>query len=190
MNLDSIIKLLQENNILAGYVVVGLLFIILLVFLLVKSFSARKQPAIATPAPQTMPKMQAQPKAEVLFATAPTLVSEQPETKVFLDQLKKISDESQKVIYKLDMELAEKERIITEKKQYIQDLEQQITEMPVEQILSQQAEKFKKDTEKKLAQAKQDASAKGYQMWFFGFLVGLAIAAGIFALYYFVLAKG
>lgn len=190
MDLDSIIKLLQENNVLAGYVVVGLLFLILLIFLLIKSFSARKQSALQPPMPsaQAMPKTSAQPNMQSV--AMPALVADQPDTKIFLDQLKKVSDESQKVIYKLDTELTEKERIILEKKQYIQELEQQIAEMPVEQILSQQAEKFKKDTERKLAQAKQEASTKSYQMWFFGFLVGLALTAGVVAAYYFLVVKG
>ncbi len=185
-NLDSFLKLLQENRILAGYLIVGGLFLILLVFLLVKSFAAPKQPALASSPMPPAPKMSAMAQPSI----APRMMtSEQPDTRVFLDQLKKVADESQKVIYKLDTEIAEKERIISEKTEYVQRLEQQISEMPVEQILNQQSEKLKKESEKKLAQLKQEASTKSYQMWFFGFLVGLVITAGVVAAYYFLVMK-
>jgi ABC-type multidrug transport system fused ATPase/permease subunit len=187
-NLDSFLKLLEENRILAGYLIVGGLFLILLIFLLVKSFSARKQPALAGSAmPISQPRMSAMPSAEQV--TTSRFTAEQPDTRIFLDQLRKVADESQKVIYKLDTEIAEKERIIIEKTQYMQSLEQRISEMPVEQILNQQSEKLRKETEKKLAQLKQDASTKSYQMWFLGFLVGLVIMACIAVAYYLLVLK-
>ncbi|TAH19913.1 MAG: hypothetical protein EAZ08_07590 [Cytophagales bacterium] len=189
-NIDSIFKFLQENRLLVGYILIGVLFLILLVFLLIKNITSGKQPAVAgSPQSKSMASSSSPlPKAEQ--KNTPYFVAEQPDTKVFIDQLKKVSDESQKVIYKLDTEIATKENIIAEKTRYIENLEQQINEMPVEQMLNQQSEKLKKESERKLTQAKQEALSKAYQMWFFGFLIGIVVAIGIGAAYYYLVLKG
>lgn len=181
MNIDSILQFVQENRVLVGYLIIGSLFLILLVFLFIKSITAPKQPALAGSPTASMSKGAQK--------SAPHL-SEQPDTRLFIDQLRKVSDESQKIIYKLDTEIAEKEKLIVEKTNYIQALEQQVAEMPVEQIIGQHSEKLKKESEKNLAQVKQQALSRAYQMWFLGFMIGLLVAAGMGAAYYFLVLKG
>lgn len=181
MNIDSILQFVQENRVLVGYLVIGSLFLILLIFLFIKSITAPKQPALAASPTASMSKMAQK--------SMPHL-SEQPDTKLFIDQLRKVSDESQKIIYKLDTEIAEKEKLIVEKTNYIQALEQQVAQMPIEQIIGQHSEKMKKESEKKLAQVKQEALSKAYRMWFLGFMIGLLVAGGMGAAYYFVVLKG
>lgn len=181
MNIDSILQFVQENRVLVGYLIIGSLFLVLLVFLFIKSMSAPKQPALTASPTASMSKG---------VQKSATYLSESPDTKLFIDQLRKVSDESQKIIYKLDTEIAEKEKLITEKTNYIQALEQQVAEMPMEQIIGQHSEKLKKESEKKLAQVKQEASSRAYRMWFLGFIIGLLVAAGMGAAYYFVVLKG
>ncbi len=181
MNIDSILQFVQENRVLVGYLVIGSLFLILLIFLFIKSITAPKQPVLAASPTASMSKTAQKSMAHL---------SEQPDTKLFIDQLQKVSDESQKIIYKLDTEIAEREKLIVEKTNYIQALEQQVAEMPIEQIIGQHSEKMKKESEKKLAQVKQEALSKAYQMWFLGFIIGLLVAVGMGAAYYFVVLKG
>jgi len=190
-NTDSILKFLQENRLLVGYILVGGLFLILLIFLLIKSVTAGKQqPALAASPQAKSMALSSSPLPKAEQKNVPYFTAEQPETRVFIDQLKKVSDESQKVIYKLDTEITSKEHIIAEKARYIENLEQQINEMPVEQLLNQQSEKLKKESERKLEQAKQEAISKSYQMWFFGFLIGILVAIAIGAAYYYLVVKG
>lgn len=190
-NIDSILKFLQENRLLVGYVLVGVLFLILLIFLLIKNIAAGKQQtALAGSGQPKGMASSAAPLSKPEQKNAPYFVAEQPDTKVFIDQLKKVSDESQKVIYQLDTEIASKESLIAEKTRYIERLEQQVSEMPVEQMLNEQSEKLKKENERKLTQARQEALSKAYQMWFFGFLIGIVVAIGIGAAYYYLVLKG
>ena len=177
MNIDSILQFLQENRTVVGYLIIGSLFLILLVFLFIKSITTSKQPNLEV-------------KASMEQKNVPYLMSEQPDTKVFIEQLKKVSEESQKVIHKLDVEIAGKENVIAERTEYIRTLEQQIAETPMEQMLMLQSEKLKKENDKKLAHIKQQSLSRAYQMLFLGFIIGFFIAAGMAVAYYFVVIKG
>ncbi|MCU0390162.1 MAG: hypothetical protein MUE81_03515 [Thermoflexibacter sp.] len=185
MNIEEIFNLLQENRVLAGYVFVGVLFLILLVFLFVKSLSARKQAEIL-PAP-TLAKMSASSPAP------PTLVNpiqvDNQATNAFLSQLRQVSDESQKVINKLETEIGEKEKIIQEKTLHISQLEEQMASMPVEQIIVQHTDKLKKENEKKLIELQRQAKAKSSQMWFIGFVIGILITGASVAIYFYIFLK-
>lgn len=180
MSIEEILSILQENRVLAGYVVVGLLFIILLIFLFVKSFSARKQAAVS-PSP-SMPTM-----GTAAYSSSISL--DDKATKDFLNQLKQVSNESQKIIEKLEVQIEQKRQQIEEKTAYMNELEKQLASMPMEQLIAQHTEKLKKDYEKKMNTLEIKYRAKSTQMWIGGFIAGAILVGLAIAVYYFVFLK-
>lgn len=180
MNFEEILSILQENRILAGYVIVGLLFIILLTFLFIKSLSARKQAAMS--ASPSMPTMGT-------ATYAPAFSIDDQATKDFLNHLKQVSNESQKIIEKLEVQIEQKRQQIEEKTAYMNQLEQQLASMPMEQLIAQHAEKLKKDYEKKMNTLEVKYRAKSTQMWIWGFIAGVILVGLAITIYYLVFLK-
>jgi len=180
MSFEEILRILQENRMLAGYVMVGLLFIILLIFLFIKSLSARKQVMMnASPATPTMKE----------GAYSPAFSLDDQATKDFLNHLKQVSNESQKIIEKLEVQIEQKRQQIEEKTAYMNELEQQLASMPMEQLITQHNEKLKKDYEKKVNALEVKYRAKSTQMWIVGFVAGLILMGLVIGIYYFVFLK-
>ena len=177
---QTFLQFVQENKTVAGYVVIGGLFLILLIFLFVKGFFSNKktnalpQPNSVTPTPNTS-------------HSQPVLSAD-----LMLASLKQVSAESEQIVRRLETEIQEKEKLIREKNEYIQalDLEEKAllanktNLIPIEKLIETE-----KKLQKQMHELQQKNKATAIRKWFVGFFVGVTVSLIAVGTYYVLVSR-
>ncbi|MCS7019984.1 MAG: hypothetical protein RMJ87_13330 [Cytophagales bacterium] len=154
---NQLLRLAQENQEVAVFMVIAAFLILLIIYLLIRSiFSPRRSTSVPTTPPAYVPVAE--------LAT----------------QLRQVAQQALVVLEQLEQSIAEKDRSISEKQQYIESLNAQIRQLQ-EQITTAGAapvvSRSERQTyEQKISDLQKNMQSKATSKWWGGFVWGILLA--------------